>query len=426
MQRIWSTLLSAAVLATTAPAQEFLSLPELLAEALQHSPEIRRAAHVWEAAQAQAPQESALSDPMLQVGFERNPVFVREIVEGHQLTEPGMDAPLERMNMLSISLAQEFPYPGKRRLRRQVAEKNAETEAARLDETRNALAALVKRAYWDLALAGQSRETVAQSRSLLREFEATARARYRVGEGSQQDLLKAQVEMSALLQRLAVLDQQREAATAQLNGLLNRPPADTLGQPAPLPPPRALPALEALYGQAREHNPMLHRQRRAAEAAQLQVALMEKEYRPDFTLSAGWKTDGGLDDFFQVMVETPLPLQRQRRHSGVHQARAELEAARQEYLAAEQLLLAQIRDLASQVAAGKRLVELYQQALIPQARFSLEAALAGYRVGQVELLMLLDNARALLEDELMVQDQLAAHHRALAQLEEALGAPLEP
>ncbi|MCC7261051.1 MAG: TolC family protein [Candidatus Latescibacteria bacterium] len=431
MRQIWSTLLCAVLLAAGAAAQEPLSLQALIEEALQHNPEIHRASRTWEAARTRPPQEGALPDPMLQVGLERNPVFVREInvlTEDHLhlLPDLGMEEPVEAMNMLSISVAQEIPYPGKRSLRRQVAEKNAEAEAARRDAARNTVTAQVKEAYYDLALADQGLAVVARTRRLLEDFSATALARYRVGQASQQEVLKAQVELSALRGREALLHQQGEAAGAQLDALLNRPAAAMPGQPDTLPAPRSLPPLEVLVERAREHHPGLQAQRRQVEAARLQVALMAKEYRPDLTLSAGWKTDGGLDDYFNVMIAAPLPLQRERRRSSVQGARAEQEASQDELRAAEALLVARIRDLASQANAASRLVELYRQALIPQARFALDAGLAGYRVGQVDLLMLLDNSRALLEDELMVQDQLAAHHRALAQLEEAVGASLDP
>ena len=423
MPRICIPAFGVLLTAVTALAEEPLSLAVLIAEALEHNPEILRASQTWEAAKTKPPQENALPDPMLQVGFERNPVLVREFIGGHQLTEPGM---LERMNMLSIGLAQEFPYPGKRRLRGQIAEKNAAGAGAELRAVQRSLEAQLKLAYYDLAYSYQALEVVNSTHRVLADFEATTRARYRVGKGTQQEVLKAQVELSVLIQRRLVFENEREAASTQLNGLLNRPPEASLGRPDTLPPPRPLPSLETLFSLARDHNPLLQRRQREVEAAQLQVALMKKEYRPDFNLSAGWKTDGSLDDYFQVMVETQLPLQRQRRQYGVQEALAQLEAARQTRSAAEQLLLALVRTLSSQATASSRLVELYTSALIPQARFALEAALAGYRVGKVELLMLLDNARALLEDELMTQDQLATHHRALAQLEEAVGASLEP
>lgn len=431
MRRNWSTLLSAVLLASGAAAEEPLSLPALVEEALQHSPELRRAAKDWEAANTLPAQVGALPDPMLQVGVERNPIFVREVdvlTEDHLplLPDLGGMAPVESMNMLSITLSQEIPYRGKRGLRRQMAQRQAGAAAARLDAARNTLVAQVKAAYYDLAQAGQGQEVLARSRMLLEDFAATALARYRVAQASQQEVLKAQVELSALRGRSALLEQRAAAAAGLLNALLNRPADAALGRPDTLPGPRVLPPLEVLQARARQHQPSLQAQRQEVEAAQLQVALMKKEYRPDFTLSAGWRSDGGLDDYFQVMVEAPLPLQRQSRHAGVRGARADQEAAQEDLAAAEQRLAAQIRDLFSQVQTAGHLVELYRQALIPQARFALDAGLAGYRVGRVDLLMLLDNHRALLEDELMVQEQLAAHHRALAQLEEAVGASLDP
>ncbi len=431
MQRNWSSLVSALLLAATADAQEALFLPALIDEALRQNPGIHRASQMLEAANTRPAHEGALPDPMLQLGLERNPIFVRQIEvltedHLHLLPDLGLEHPAENMTMLSVSLSQELPDPGKRRLRRQLAEEGAAAQAARLEAERNAVAAQVKTAYFDLAEASQGLEVVARTRHLLRDFEATALSRYRVGKASQQEVLKAQVEAAGLLVRGTVFSQRAEAARARLNALLNRPPGDPLGPPDSLPTPGPLPAIELLGERARQHNPLLHLQRRQLEAAQLQVSLAQKEYRPDLTLSAGWKTDGGLDDLFLLMVEAPLPLQRQRRQAAVRGARAEQDAARSELLAAEQQLLAQVRDLYTQASAAGQLVDLYRRALVPQTRLALESALTGYRVGQVDLLMVLDNSRTLLEEELMVQEQLATHHRALAQLAEAVGASLEP
>jgi outer membrane protein TolC len=392
-------------------AQERLELESLVEEALEKNPEILRAQKMWEMARARAPQAKALPDPMLQLEFQN--IGLTDFTVGE------MD-----MSMAGVSVSQPIPYPGKRRLRQQKAEKEAEAVAEMVQVTRRSVLSRLKVAYYDLAFVHQSLEVVARIRAVLQEFEQTARARYSVGEGMQQDVLKAQVELSMLAQRTAVLEQKREGISAMLNSLLDRPPDALLGRPGALPLPRPLLPLQELARLTVEHNPELRNRQREVEASELEVALMRKEYRPDFAVSAGWRSRGGFDDLYQVMVEVELPWQRERRSAGVQEALAGREAAYKGQRAIEEMILAQVRDLASMAATGSRLVELYRTAIIPQATFSLESALAGYRVGKVDFLMLLDNVRVLLDNELMVQEQLTEYHRAVARLEEVVSAPI--
>ncbi|MBI2502416.1 MAG: TolC family protein [Candidatus Latescibacteria bacterium] len=413
MQRLAVALLLAALLTPwRAGAEEVLSLQALIDEALEKNPEILRAQQMWEMARAKAPQVKALPDPMLQLELQN--IGLTDYTVGE------MD-----MSMAGVSVSQPIPYPGKRRLRQQKAEKEAEAEAEMVEVAQRSVVSQLKVAYYDLAFTYQSLEVVERTRAVLREFEQTARTRYSVGQGMQQDVLKAQVELSMLVQKSAALEQRQTGISAMLNSLLDRPPDAALGRPDTLSPPRPLLPPEELARLTLEHNPELRNRQRGVEAGELEVALMRKEYRPDFAVSAGWRSRGGFDDLYQVMVEVELPWQRERRRYGVQEALAGREAALRDQRATEEMALAQVRDLASMAATALQLVALYQTAIIPQATFSLESALAAYRVGQVDFLMLLDNARALLDNELMVQEQLTDYHRAVARLEEVVGALVE-
>lgn len=391
-----------------AGAEEVVSLQALVDEAVKHNPEILQAQQMWEMAKAKAPQVKALPDPMLQLELQN--IGLTDYTVGE------MD-----MSMAGVSLSQPIPYPGKRRLRQQVADKEAEAAGEMVEVTRRSVVSRLKVAYSDLAFVHQSLKVVAQTRGILQEFEQAARARYGVGEGMQQDVFKAQLEVSMLIQRTQALEQQREGIRAMLNSLLDRPPDALLGTPEDLGEPLPLRSLEELNRLAREHNPELRNRQRAVEGGELQVALMQKEYRPDFAVSAGWRSRGGFDDLYQVMVEVELPWQRERRHYGVQEALAAHAAVQKGRRAVETMALAQVRDFYSMATTAGRLVALYQTTILPQTSFALESAVAGYRVGQVDFLMLLDNTRILLENQLMVQEQLADYHRAVARLEEVVG-----
>lgn len=388
-----------------------LKLDDLVKEALEKNPEIQAAQAVWEMAKAKAPQVKALPDPTLQ--FELQNIGLTGFTVGK------MD-----MSMAGISLSQTIPYPGKRGLRRQVAEKEAEGSGAMVDVTRRSVVSRLKTAYYDLVFIHQSLDAVTQTRRILQDFEKTAEVRYSVGEGIQQDVLKAQVELSTLTQRSVTLEQMQEGVCAMINGLLDRPPDAPLGRPEDPGPAWPLLPLAELNRLAVAHSPELRARLLAVEVGEAGVRLMKKEYKPDFTVSGGWRSRGGLDDLYQVMVEVDLPWQRERRRYGVLEARASVDAAQKSRRATEQMVLARVRDLSTMAAKSARLVELYRTAVIPQATFSLESATSAYRVGKVDFLMILDSVRTLLEDELMAQEQLADYHKAVACLEEVVGAPV--
>ncbi|MEW6749484.1 MAG: TolC family protein [Candidatus Latescibacterota bacterium] len=401
-------LVAASAVGSTPPAEPALSLSALVEEALQANPEILQAEKTLEMARAKAPQEKALPDPMLQ--FDLQNIGLTEYTVGK------MD-----MSMAGLSVRQAIPYPGKRRLREEVALKEAATTAEMVEVTRRSVVARVKAAYYDLAFVDRSLDVVARMRRVLQDFAETAQSRYSVGQGMQQDVLKAQVEVSMLVQRTASLEQRRQGTAAMLNSLLDRPPGAPLGQTEELAPPRPLPPVEELEGRATERSPELRARQRSVEADQVRVRQMRREYQPDFAVSAGWRSRGHFDDAYQVMVEVELPWQRERRRYGVLEAGSALAASEKGRRATEEMVLAQVRDLASMAQTAGRLAEVYQTTIIPQARYSLESATAGYRVGSVDLLMLLDNVRVLLDNELMVQEELAEHHRAVARLEEVVG-----
>ena len=267
-----------------------IKLDDLVKEAMEKNSEILASKGMWEMEKAKAPQAKALPDPMIQ--FELQNIGLTGLTVGK------MD-----MSMAGVSIAQTIPYPGKRGLRGQVAEKDAEGAGAMVDVMRLSVVSRLKAAYYNLAFIHESLDVVARTREILREFEETARSRYSVGEGIQQDVLKAQVELSMLTQRTATLEQMREGTEAMINSLLDRPPEAPLGKPEDLVPPRPLPSPAELNRLALAHSPELIARQRVIEAGETQVALMKKEYKPDFTVSGGWRSRGGLDDMYQVMVE---------------------------------------------------------------------------------------------------------------------------
>jgi outer membrane protein, heavy metal efflux system len=198
-------LLLAGLAAWPAFAQESsLKLHALVEEALLRNPNIQAARRRWEASQAIIPQVQSLPDPNLLLGYQRMPML-----------EP-LEGPV-------YGFSQKFPFPGKLGLKGEVAARQADRIEQEYLATQLNVVARLKRQYWDLHFIHKGIEIVEKNKLLLMQFEKTANARYSVGKTAQQDVFRAQVEISRVLDRLAVLEQQKESLHAAINRILNRP-----------------------------------------------------------------------------------------------------------------------------------------------------------------------------------------------------------
>jgi outer membrane protein TolC len=376
-----------------------LELRSLVHEALTRNPDLQAARQRWEAAKAVIPQVKTLPEPMLNFGYEK--VLDREWRYG---------------------VNQEFPFPGKLRLRGEVASREAERMEQEYLAVPLRVIARLKEAFYDLALVQTSLEIVGRNRLVLVDFERTAQARYAVGRGVQQDVFRAQAEISRLLARLATLEQRQTSLRADINRILNRPPADPLGRPPPLQVTalrRSLADLNALVDAA----PLLRAQVKGVERGDQTIALARREYLPDFAVDvAGVHNDTMQKDGYEVMLGIKVPLYyATRQRAGVREALAGREAAAQELQAVRQELLFRLTDSFVQAQRAEQLLAILRDAIIPQARLTLESAQAGYAVGTVDFLTLLSSLLTLQENELELHAEITEHEKALARLEEIIG-----
>lgn len=394
-------LLQACLLWPAAQAEPPAALEPLVQEALAHNPDIQAALRRWESAQAVVPQVQTLPDPKLILGYK----------------EMGQ----QRESMYGLS--QEIPFPGKLGLKGEIASRDAERLEQDYLATRLAVVARLKELFYDLHLVHKSLDVVGKNKLLLEQFADIAQTRYTVGQAAQQDVLRAQTEISRLLARLASLEQKRQSLHADLNRLLNRLPGDQLGPPQEIrfTPLRHSPAeLDALLEAAA---PLLKGRQKNLERGDQAVALAKREYYPDFELDARGLHDSSMKiDGYQLMLNVKLPLYyASKQREGVNEAQAGREASAQELQAARQELLARIRDNLAQAQRAERLIDLLKDAIVPQSRLTLAAAQASYAVGKVDFLTLLNSLLTLQENELEFHGEMAEHEKALARLEGILG-----
>jgi len=392
---------------TSALASESsLKLQSLVDEAFQRNPEIQAAQQRWEAAKSVPSQVQSLPDPIVGLAY-RGPDIARE---GR------------------LAVQQEFPFPGKLGLRGDVAAKGADRVGEIYEGIKLRVIAQLKEAYFSLHFVHKSIDIVNKNIKILEEFEKTAEARYKVGKGIQQDLFRAQVELSRELEQLTTLNQEKETLHANINRILNRPPSASLGAPEEPQLTRLLYTLGELNEYATKNSPIIKGQGKAIEQGQTAVALANREYFPDFFVNVGamqsFRSDDQQDAFGMLGIKIPLYYATKQRF-GVKESLSSLESARKNHRTATQDVLFRVKDNFVRTERAKRLVKLLGKAIIPQASLALESAIAGYSVGKVDFLTMLDNLLRLQRDEIDWHRERVAHEIAIAKLEEVVAIPLQ-
>jgi outer membrane protein, heavy metal efflux system len=389
-------------------AEPRLDLSGLIRELEAANPEIKAARQRWESAKAVVPQVQTLPDPRLQIGYQRMPM-VPPVVEG-----------------VMYGVGQDIPFPGKLKLRGEVAQRDAERLEQEYNATRLRLVAALKEAYYSLHFVHKSIDIVERNKALLMQFEKTAKARYSVGQAAQQDVFRAQVEISRVLDRLAVLDQQKESLHASINRLLNRPPSGPLGTPEEIHATILTVPLHELNQRADQWSPILQASAKSIDRSERSVSLARRQYYPDFDITAlGIRNDKINDNGYQIMVGIKIPLfYESKQKQGVREAAASLEGAREDFVATRQDLLFQVKDSFVQAQRAERLITILRDAIIPQATLALRAAQSSYAVGKVDFLTLLNSLLTLQDSELELHGEMVSHEKALARLEAVTGGPL--
>lgn len=389
-------------------------LDELVRQALRSNPSIQAARTRWMASTKRPSQVSTLPNP--EIGFS-------SMSSGNAL--PYSTLGMGPIDWASFMFTQKIPWPGKLSLDGEVAQTEAGRQARNYEAVTLEVVREVKEAFFQLHYLDQAREVLSRYRDLLERFSRIAEARYGVGEGLMQDVLRAQVEVSLILERLEVLDGQRESAEARINSLLDRSP----DVPIPLIPTFTeiaveLPfSLERLYLMAREQNPEITAERLEIQKASLQLDRAKRDFYPDFMVSAGYFVRAGdFNNMYEYRVGIEIPLfWRKRELPGVEERVEALQSSRHEYHRKLQEVTYTIKDAYINARTAQRLMELYRAGIIPQATAALDSALSAYQVGRVDFLSLITNALTILNYELQYAEELRDYHRNLVKLEQQLG-----
>jgi outer membrane protein TolC len=385
-------------------------LPQLVDEALRNNREILAAQKKYEAARQRPLQAASLPDPTLSVGYTANggPWPVAGIGK-----EPTSNA--------GVMVSQELPFPGKRKLRAEIASKEAGAEFEEYRTVRLSVVSRLKQAYHELHHASVSITFVQRYQELLRNMLRTAEGRYAAGRAAQQDVFKAQTQFSIFETQLLRYRQDRAVKEIEINALLNRPAGGHIEAPEEMEAGELPATIDQMLAQARVHSPALAREQKAVERSDLAENLARKDFYPDYTVAGGYFNQGSMPPMWQFRVDFKLPVHRDKLRAGVtEQAFAAIEA-RHGYEAAAVSLEARIRQEYAVAETARKLVDLYEKSVIPGARLTMESSMASYQTGSLDFLSLFSNFMNVVDYELMYHEEVMRFHVALAKLEELAG-----
>jgi outer membrane protein TolC len=389
-----------------------LVLADVVREALEKNHDVQSALHAVEAQKHKIPQAKSLPDPEASVGWMGN-IAPFSLQEGDPSSYRG------------IGVMQSFPYPGKLKLRGDIASQEVQMAQWEYEATSRSVAAGVKTAYYDYFFYSKALEITRKDKDLLQKLSAISEARYRVGKAMQQDVLKSQVEITLLLQKIVMLEQQRATAQARLNSLLSRSPDSPLPPPANFEPATLNESLDDLYAVAKQHDPGLQREETAIKRSQLNADLARKDYRPDFQVAYMFQQRSMQPDMNGMTFTVNVPVfYRTKQREAVRQATEEVLSAQQSRDNRGNQLQFELKQQYLAAQAAKQLLDLYSKAVVPQSSLALESSMSAYQVGNVDFLTMLANFSTVLNYEVDYYRQLADYQIAVARMEPLVGMDL--
>ncbi len=386
---------------------------DLVREALANNALLHANRLNTEALRTRREQATALPDPFATVSYQPFPVFT---ARGFQRSQ--------------WRIEQDIPFPGKLGLKGEIADHVADVSGYEADAFAQDLVFEVNQAFYELYRIQEQQRLIQSFKEQLSDFVASATARYEVGEGTQQDVLKAQLERNTLDRLRLDLAQRKRSAAETLAHLLNRLDATALlAETVRLERPEGLFPEAQAQARALTKRPEARALQTAIQQAETRIALAKKQFLPDFTVGMTYFDIGASDltptmtgrDALAVQVRVKIPLWRGKLRSNLVEAQLRRRETQARYQHLQTEIRAQISDLASRLDIEQRTLTLYEETLLPQAETTLEASLSAYTTDQTDFLNLLDAERMLFNLRMGFQDSLARYLTMTAALERALG-----
>ena len=371
------------------------------------NPGLQAAFHRWTAALDRVPQARALPDPQLSYS-----VFVRR----------------EQVNPTrqEFVLSQTFPWFGKRGLAARAASEAANAERQRFEAARLALRDEVQAAWHECRYLGRAIEVVEGNVQLLRRLEAALRTRFAAGLAPHGDLIKLQVELDELEDRLRSLQDLRAPLAARLDAALNRKGPGPFPEAPEIPGEPIAATAEQLLAMLRESSPELKALDAEIAKEQASVERAKKDFYPDVMLGLDYMdmADPGMRDPAAAMITLSLPIWRGKYAAGVREARSMHLAALAERRDQENALAARLQVALYGFRDADRKIGLYRETLIPRASQALAVKQQEFEGGKAPLIDVIDAERTLLEFHLSLERARADHAQRRSEVERLVGREL--
>ncbi len=403
-----------ALLLTNLHAEERTLRPQNLLDGLmQNNPEIQAARSRFEAATKRPSQAGTLPEPTA------------------SYTNFGVGHPFSRLNASDFAyqgfgVSQDFPFPGKLALASEEARREAESEQQNYRSVVLDRVSKLKVAYYEWLTVNKAIELTRKNGDLLSRFEEIARNRYTVGKGLQQDVLKAQLEVSTLQQQIEMLAEKRQRAEAEIASLLAMPVV-VLHAPGEIQPSSFSMPLEELLKSASD-SPRVRAQQKLVDARAVGINRSLKDFRPDFGVALQWQhTGSNFPNYYMATVNVKIPIYYARKQRyALEESYSRLNEAKQNYQAAQQQANYQVKEQYLSIQSSERILNLYKTTLMPQASLTVDSSVSAYEVGSIDFLSLLSNLTNLISLERQYYDEVARHEEAIARLEPIVGKELVP
>jgi len=411
---LWGTaLLAQNPQAMDSPAMAAPSpLSALIEEAQRNNPEIQALLHSYQAAGQMSKAAGALPDTQ---------VMVQHLSVGSPRPFAGYTN--SDFAYIGLGAAQEFPWPGERKLRQEAAGLQADVMHAQAEALSRNVVEQLKLAYFNLAYLQQTLSTLLRDDKLLSDMEQIAESRYRVGQGNQQEVLKAQLQHTRILQEINMHHREVAEQQVMLKRLLGRS-QDSPDMVTEALRERALPQRAELVPQLADKNADIAVRKAGVARADKLVELSRREFRPDFGVQYMYQnTDRRFRDYYMATFTVTLPNQGRRR-AELAQALEEQKAATASLGAETQRALANIEEQYRIAELSTDQLKIYREGLIPQAQATFQSAMAAYQANRQDFETLLSSFRDVLDFEEQYQKELSQHESALARLEALTGVTL--
>ncbi|MFZ3092115.1 MAG: TolC family protein [Nitrospirota bacterium] len=379
----------------------------MVEEVRERNPEIRALRNRVKAKEFKAKAEGLLDDPTFKVEIE--------------------DIPIERPLNLGDSmqtrytLGQMLPFPGKLSLRERIAFKEALMAEAEAREKELEVIGMLKEVYYEYAFIVESIKITREIKDVLENVLRNAEVRYSLGQMSQQDVIKAQMEISILVNDILTLEAEKDVTQARLNALLNRDTPSLLPEPEEIPRERIDMSVEELIKRAIDKNPRLRAMAYEIEAQEAMVSLAARNYYPDLMLGIGLIRREGRFDSWDLMASINIPLWLSKYNNQVREAKANRDVSASRLKAEKNLKTFEVREAVIKVERAERVRRLYETGLLPQAELYFSSTLSGYQTGKVNLLTLLDNERLIKKTKIEYLRSIVDYNKGIASLEKVMG-----